>query len=615
MPNIENIITAKEFSLQDILSSKKYSVDFFQREYSWKKENMVQLVYDLTNAFYENYHTGDTPESIDNYNSYYMGPIVLFDQNGKSSIIDGQQRITSLTLLLIYLKHKAEKIMDDFPNGMIFSSSRGKKSFNIDIPERTKCLESLFNDNGYEPKEDDEESVINMTSRYSDINEAFPDEMSEEELIMFVYWLQEKVILVKITATSDKNAYMIFETMNDRGLSLSSTDMLKGFILSKYTNPDSRKKREQKWKSDIQELNFYSKGTDSQFFQSWLRAQFAETIRQGAAGTVNQDFETIGERFHYWFRENYDKGLLKTAINGDIESFMDNNYSFYLKYFLKIKEAESVFDSTLPHVYYAACWGFADSLKYPIMLAALNTTDSDDACKQKLDIVAKFIDIFCVRRSVNFRLFSASSLRYTMCNLTLKVRNLSVDELKQTLQAQIDSDKNKDKDNSFDTLFNFRLKQQNKFFVKYYLARITSFVEEGSQMPSNFVNYLYNPDCKPYEIEHIWADNMNYHSDEFTQKYEFDEFRNKIGALMLLPNGSNQSYGGADYPEKMPHYIKENILAKSLCKGTYDHNPNFTNFVKDSNLPFKAYSEFKKDDVLSHCELYRQISELIWGKI
>lgn len=47
MPNIENIITAKEFSLQDILSNKKYSVDFFQREYSWKKGNIVQLIYDL----------------------------------------------------------------------------------------------------------------------------------------------------------------------------------------------------------------------------------------------------------------------------------------------------------------------------------------------------------------------------------------------------------------------------------------------------------------------------------------------------------------------------------------------------------------------------------------
>ena len=54
-------------------------------------------------------------------------------------------------------------------------------------------------------KKDIEKSVINMTSRYSDINEAFPDEMSDDELRLFVYWLQEKVILVKITATSDKN--------------------------------------------------------------------------------------------------------------------------------------------------------------------------------------------------------------------------------------------------------------------------------------------------------------------------------------------------------------------------------------------------------------------------
>ncbi len=615
MTNLENIITAKEFSLQDILQNKKYSVDFFQREYSWKKENITQLIYDLTNAFYENYHEGDNPENIDNYNSYYMGPIVLFEQNGKSSIIDGQQRITSLTLLLIYLKHKAENLMDDFPKEMIYSSSRGTKSFNIDIPERTKCLEALFNTNEYEPKDEDEESVKNMTYRYADIDGAFPEDMTDDEIKQFIYWLIEKVILVKITATSDKNAYMIFETMNDRGLSLSSTDMLKGFILSKFKNVNNRKIVEQKWKQEMQVLNSYGNGTDSQFFQAWLRAQFAKTIRQGKAGTVNQDFETIGERFHYWFRDKYDKELLKEAINNDIEKFMDSNYSFFLKYFLKIKEAEYDFNSQLPHVYYAACWGFADSLKYPLMLAALSITDTDDVCLQKIDMVAKFVDIFCVRRSVNFRLFGASSLRYTMSNLTRTIRNLTIDELKTTLQAQIDNDKNESKDNSFDNIFNFRLHQKNKYFVKYYLARITSFIEEGCQMPSNFINYLFNPDCKPYEIEHIWADKMEYHVDEFTQKYDFDEFRNKIGALLLLPNGSNQSYGGAPYKDKMPHYIKENILAKSLCKEAYEHNPNFINFVEETGLPFKAHSEFKKDDVLIHCELYRQISEKIWGKL
>lgn len=615
MAQIENIITAKEFSLKDILSMKKYSVDFFQREYSWEKENMTQLVYDLTNAFYENYHTGDTPEKIDDYNSYYMGPIVLYEKNGKSSIIDGQQRITSLTLLLIFLKHKADKLMEDFPKEMIYSSSRGIKSFNIDIPERTPCLESLFTNNEYEPKDTDEESVKNMVNRYNDINEAFPDDMSDDELKQFIYWLEERVILVKITATSDKNAYMIFETMNDRGLSLSSTDMLKGYLLSKYTNSENRKKREQKWKSEMQQLNAYGKGTDTQFFQAWLRAQFAETIRQGKAGTVNKDFETIGERFHYWFRENYDKGLLNKAVNNDIEKFMENNYVFYHKYFLLIKKSECDFNKELPHVFYAARWGFADSLKYPLLLASISPNDSETDIIAKIDTVAKFVDIFCVRRSVNFRLFGASSLRYTMSNLTRNIRNLNLQELKDTLQQVIDNDKNADKDNSFEYLSNFRLHQKNKYFVKYYLARITSFIEESCQMPNDFINYIWNPDCKPYEIEHIWADKMEYHSDEFSQKYEFDEWRNKIGGLMLLPNGSNQSYGDAPYKEKMPHYIKENILAKSLCKETYEHNPNFTNFVNSSKLPFIAHADFKKQDLSERCNLYKQISECIWGKL
>lgn len=58
------------------------------------------------------------------------------------------------------------------------------------------------------------------------------------------------------------------------------------------------------------------------------------------------------------------------------------------------------------------------------------------------------------------------------------------------------------------------------------------------------------------------------------------------------------------YPEKMSYYIKENILVKSLSKVIYDHNPNFTNFVKASNLPFTPYFEFMKDDVISHCVCY-----------
>lgn len=603
---LEDIITAKEYSLRDILQSKKYTVDYFQREYSWTAENINQLVYDLTNAFYEKYKDEDDSDSIDNYNTYYMGPIVLYDNGVSSSIIDGQQRITSLTLLLIYLK----RLGADVEETLIYSKVRDKKSYNIIIPEREKCLNCLFVNGNYDVSDDDDPSVINMVERYADLEAAFPDELRGKALDLFTYWLEEKVILVKITTNSDKNAYMVFETMNDRGLSLTSTDMLKGFILSKYTNTTARRDCEQKWKENCQKLQAYGKNVDNQFFQAWLRSQFASTIRPSKAGSINQDFENIGVRFHYWFRENYENGLLKEAINNDIESFMENNYSFYVKWFLKIKAAETVFSNELEHVYYASCWGIAESLKYPLYLAPLSISDDDSTCIEKIDLVAKFVDTFCVGRSTNFKLFSASSLRYTMSSLVKDIRNKNVEDIRPILQKEIDDNSYK-----FDNLEKFRLHQKNKYFVKYYLARITSYVEVSSGMPNNFVSYITNPDCKPFEVEHIWADKIEYHQDEFIQKDEFEEWRNKIGGLILLPNGSNQSYGGLDYKSKMPHYLKDNILAKSLCKETYEHNPNFVNFVDASKLPFKAYDEFKKKELLERVVLYRKISEVIWGQL
>ena len=100
-----------------------------------------------------------------------------------------------------------------------------------------------------------------------------------------------------------------------------------------------------------------------------------------------------------------------------------------------------------------------------------------------------------------------------------------------------------------------------------------------------------------------------------SQKDEFGEWRNKIGDLMLLPNGSNQSYGDLPYKDKVKHYIKENVLAKSLCDDSYKNNPNFMNFVKKNSLPFKPHAEFKKQDILDRVNLYRELSKMIWGDI
>lgn len=81
------------------------------------------------------------------------------------------------------------------------------------------------------------ESVTNILARYDDIEGLFPNELKGDALPYFVDWLVENVHLVEITAYSDSDAYTIFETMNDRGLSLTPADMLKGYLLANSTHP------------------------------------------------------------------------------------------------------------------------------------------------------------------------------------------------------------------------------------------------------------------------------------------------------------------------------------------------------------------------------------------
>jgi hypothetical protein len=100
---------------------------------------------------------------------------------------------------------------------------------------------------------------------------------------------------------------------------------------------------------------------------------------------------------------------------------------------------------------------------------------------------------------------------------------------------------------------------------------------------------------------------------EFTDKNDFVEWRNSLGALVLLPNGTNQSYNAKPYAEKIVHYQKENLLVQSLCPLTYQNNPNFTNWAKARSLKFVPHPDFKKADILLRQSLYQKICEDIWA--
>jgi len=611
MDHLKNKIEAHDRTINEVLSSAKYTVDYFQREFSWKKTHVEQLIGDLTSAFLHEYTDGDARSKGQGYNNYYLGPFVVSNKDGKRSIIDGQQRLTSITLFLIYLKnHCADLGISEESKSiseLIFSAHRGERSFNIQVDEREDCLRALFDDGVYIVTEEDDESVRNMAVRYEDIAAAFPEEINQNNMLHFLDWLQHNVILVEIIAYSDENAYTIFETMNDRGLSLSSAEMLKGYVLSRLDSDIKRKKTNEHWKRAIQKLHAYDKAEDLRFFQAWLRSQYADSIRQSKAGSLNKDFEQIGTRFHNWFRDNLGKIDLDETNSEKFESFLENDFEFYLKSYLKILEAQKNLIDGLEHIYYISKWGIANTLSYPLMLAPLVTTDNAETVSKKMQLVARYIENFAVRRSVNFRKFSASSIRYTMYTLVKDIRGKDVDSLHDIL-----SEKLSEMDEKLDGIKSFRLHGQNANFTKFLLSRLTGFVEEKSGRPNNFRTFFDPPKGRAFEIEHIWANKYLRHQDEFDQQNEFDEWRNNIGAMVLLPNGTNQSFGDDHYAEKRSHYVKENLFAASLVESCYEKNPNFTKSMAELGVNFEAHPEFKKSDILTRQEIIHQLSELVF---
>jgi len=282
---------------------------------------------------------------------------------------------------------------------------------------------------------------------------------------------------------------------------------------------------------------------------------------------------------------------------------------YYLRAYLDILDAQKEEKPGWEQVFYHCNWGIADSLSFPLMLAPLKSTDSPDVTRLKINEVARFMETFAVRRSINFRKFGASSIRYTMYSLVKELRGKNLDSLRTLLRRKLN-----EMEETWDGLGEFRLHGMNRHFVKFLLSRITGFIEQQSGASTSFSTYFVSPGTKPYEVEHIWADKFDDHRDEFEQRHEFESYRSRIGDLVLLPKGTNQSYGAMPYSEKIEHYLKENLLVKSLHPKAYQNNPNFLGMAQNLGLEFKPHKSFTKADINERQALMQSVCEVIWGE-
>ena len=163
--------------------------------------------------------------------------------------------------------------------------------------------------------------------------------------------------------------------MNDRGLNLTPTQMLKGFLLSQVVEEDEKTILNEIWKNMIFELHKITENEDLEFFKSWLRAKYAETIRAGKKGAPNEDFEKIGTRFHSWVRDNIKKIGLINAYK--INDFIKQDCIFYVKLYLKINKATSELSKGLESIFYINDRGLASSIYLPLLLAPVKLSDNE----------------------------------------------------------------------------------------------------------------------------------------------------------------------------------------------------------------------------------------------
>jgi uncharacterized protein with ParB-like and HNH nuclease domain len=603
-----NKIDSRSKTVRELLERAKYSIEYYQREYKWGTKQIAELLEDLEERFRASYEEDHEPEQVAEYAPYFLGTVILNSENGKNYVIDGQQRLTSLTLLLIYLNNLQQEnghrrvAVDD----LIFAEKFGKRSFNFDVAERTACMEALYRGQQFDAT-DKPESVRNIAARYADVERLFPDTLRNEVLPYFLDWLIERVELVQITAQSDDDAYMIFETMNDRGLSLSPTDMLKGYLLANISDPADKEAANGLWKARIQELTDLENEEAADFLKTWLRAKYAQSIRRGSKGAFNQDFEKIGTEFHKWVRdENNRKQLIGLHKSPDYVDFIQHKFDRFSKHYIRLRRAAQQMTPELEYVYYNAHNEF--TLQYPLLLAPLRTEDDEATVVRKFRLVAGYVDIYIARRIVNFKSLSYSSISYTMFNLVKDVRDLEVPELAVVLKQRL-----AEMGETFEAVSRFSMHQQNRWRVRYLLARITHHIERESGVPTRFEDYVSRQIKKPFEVEHIWADKYERHVDEFTSEEEFHQYRNRFGGLLLLPRGFNQAFGAMPYEDKVNKYVEQNLLAKTLHPEAYVKNPSFMAYKEHSGLPFRPYPEgFRRADLKERQELYRLICEEIW---
>ncbi len=232
--NMEN----KAKNIKNILANDHYIIPRYQRNYTWGKAEITQLIKDIYDFF---------PLENSEEKSYYIGSLVCFKrENDSFELIDGQQRHTTITLINLVLKNW-ENIKNTIPLPNLKFDSRKKVQ---------NYIENLYKAEKINFQRQIEELSISGTENFKVAIEHIQEELRNKNIQIFANNFYENVLLFRVEVPEDTDLNHYFEIMNNRGEQLEKHEIIKALLLGKTSDIKNQAKFSEIWDACADMTNY-----------------------------------------------------------------------------------------------------------------------------------------------------------------------------------------------------------------------------------------------------------------------------------------------------------------------------------------------------------------------
>ncbi len=609
-------ISPDKQNIDELFGTTAYYIDFYQRDYKWTEEPVRRLLDDIFYTFDTSYEKSKSidpsPETVSvKYSWYYLNTYVTNTINGRVYVVDGQQRLTTLTLILISLMHRADAEKSKL-RGWLGSKVAGQAGYQtlfwMNHERHAETLQALFEKATIIPTESGI-TAKNMSQNYKTISSYLDNKLSSvHKLETFVFYFLKRLVLINLSV-EQTDVPMVFEVINDRGVKLQPYEILKGKLLGQIDKIELDSGHfNEKWEACIKRVNQHHEDEIDQFFTYYLKAKFADT-------------RAIGQRFDSDYHREMFKADLNKALGLErnptrMKSFVSNDLEYYTSLYDRMIELAYTESSSYEAVYYNNL-NDMDS-QYQLVLSCCEINDPQE--DEKIRVVAYHVDrLFSILRLQ--RSYDSNEFSDAVFEISASIRDKPVSELADIFEGKLISLLEKRRGVEVTHPFEYGQFRNTSVtdipsrFTRYFFARIDRFIAVGTNSGEKhpFGDLVTKTGAvSGFHIEHILSRNKDniaaYNGDE----ERFEAERNRLGAILLLKGKDNISSSNETYKHKLKSYAKTLHWNESLRDDSYKAKKDFDNFINGHELEFEHYSSFGPDELEARQKLLFAMAGHIW---